>query len=343
MPSDLYLPSEVLADFRAHVTRELQQAEAGFASAQEEEDSLTGAMCERLRTRERFVDSPTGQPPGLWRWSINYAKLGSKGSKEAAESIIGADAVIEIQVYGIEGVQRKSALFQAKKEGTRDSGLEEQCAKMSMWREAAFVLNYTSNGYFAYSLDDCLRSNGSLERAGRGVPLANWLIDTFIGCIVGDKRLFYDQVSRSLVWARHARFGESEWSEPWVRVHFRPKHLVKVEVKAPDWRMHRASEISRASVPEHRLAFTARRLFGLEGSFTLAELRARRAKLVRTYHPDRHPNLPADAIRLLASRTTEINTAFERLKLETYSGVNSEPATAKTAASLPTKWICHGR
>jgi hypothetical protein len=98
LPGEIYIPLQVLQAIRDHVEKAVKHAEAGYPSAQEEEDTVTGELGGALRTDEdQVVNVTDGNRPGTWRWSINYSKFGSK-SLDATESIVGADGILEIRV-----------------------------------------------------------------------------------------------------------------------------------------------------------------------------------------------------------------------------------------------------
>lgn len=111
---------------------------------------------------------------------------------------MGADGVLEIRVGNAELDQQKCSLFQAKNSRKKDANLLSQCIKMSTWREAPFVISYSSVGYFAYPLDEVLLTKGSLTKAKNGIPLGSWIADWFIGCRNGRTEIFYDKVQRRL-------------------------------------------------------------------------------------------------------------------------------------------------
>ena len=113
------------------------------------------------RNEDQFVNVTDGQQLGIWRWSITYSKFRSR-AKNSTESIVGADGILEIKVGAAEFDRQKSSLFQAKNTFKKDPNLVAQCAKMSNWREAAFIISYSNQGYMAYSIDDCLLARGSL-------------------------------------------------------------------------------------------------------------------------------------------------------------------------------------
>lgn len=310
MPGKINIPNQVLQAIREHVDKAVKHAESGYSSAQEEEDTITGELGGALRTKGVQAVSVTDS--GIWRWSITYSKFKSK-ARNATESIVGADGIIEMRVGSPEQDQRKSALFQAKNTQKRDLKLVEQCAKMSVWREASFVISYTAKGYSAYSLDDILLSGGSIEQANNGTPLAAWIIDTFIGCRIGHSDLYYNKDERKLYWVREKSSEDEYQSERWVWVDFRPKHLIHIDVTPPNWRSSRAVEIIPSKISLNRLTFTPGDLFGIETPFSLKQLKKRLRELLRAYHSDKSYHLSDDLRSLLDARVREIIQAFSKL------------------------------
>jgi hypothetical protein len=134
MAQPIYIPSHVKEAIVRHVDKAISKAVAAYGSAAEDEDALTGQLGFALRTSRRVADG--------WTWPIDYAKLRGRGP-DAAEKALGADGILEMHVHTAEGVQRKAALFQAKKAWKSDGKLLEQALLLSNWREAAFVLNFT--------------------------------------------------------------------------------------------------------------------------------------------------------------------------------------------------------
>lgn len=336
MPGPLSIPDQVFHAIREHVVTAVEHAESGYPSAQEEEDTITGELGGALRTKAtQLVYVTDGQVPGAWRWSITYSKFRSK-ARDATESIVGADGILEMRVGSPERDQRKSALFQAKNAQRRDSNLVEQCAKMSVWREASFVIHYTANGYNAYSLDAILVSRGSIAQAHHGAPLASWIVDTFIGCRIGHPDLYYDKDERKLYWLREQSSEEEYRADRWVCVDFSPKHLVHIDVTPPNRERSRAVEIKPKALSLSRLAFTSSDLFGIEAPFTLAQLKRRKAELLRAYHSDISYHLSGDLRALLDARVVEIMKAFTELARDVVTEKkppNTQRATKTTAST----------
>lgn len=331
--NDLNLPSQVTDSIRDYVTRAVAQAESGYTSAQEKEDAVTGALGEALRTKEdQLVNVTDSQVPGIWRWSISYANLGS-GAIGSTESVVGADGVLEIRVGAAELDQQKCSLFQAKNTRRKDAKLLSQCIKMSTWREASFVLSYSSAGYFAYQLDEVLSNKGSLAKAANGVPLASWIVDWFVGCRNGHTELFYDKTRRRLYWEKERTFETQSWEERRVWVDFSPKNLIHIDVSPPNWRWAKANEIVPESVSKNRLVVTPIEMFGLEIPFTRSQLRKRFAELLHTYHSDLSHGSDANLKSILDDRVYEITEANSTLKQHVTSTADARPAKKRASTS----------
>ena len=333
MPGHLYIPDEVLRSIRAHVDAAVARAESGYRSVQEEEDAGTGALFGALRIETQFVNVPEGDPPGIWRWSIEYSKFGSKGA-DSTETIVGADGILQLRVSGANGEQQKSALFQAKNTLKRDPRLLEQAAKLSLWREAAFVIGFAPDNYVAFTLDEIVRTGGALSQAN-GERLSHFITGEFIPCRVGHFGLYYDLDQRKLYWAVGPRTSESPWDYEWVSVDFAPKHLVRIDVQQPHIGRSRAREIEFSKIARNRLKVTPRELFGLQGSLTIPKLRSRRAELLRTYHPDQSNHLKPEFRKLLDARVIEINDAYEELRSEFAKQTRRSRTTGRRSTSTP--------
>jgi len=122
-------------------------------------------------------------------------------------------------------IERKTVLFQCKKEWHHDALLLSQCIKLSTWREAAFVLNYTPQSFDAFALDDVIRSRGKKEANIGSKLLSQVLGHDFPDCVIGDTDLFYDATAKKLIW--RAAKGEI------VSTSFTVGHRVRVEVTTP--------------------------------------------------------------------------------------------------------------
>ena len=310
--NDLRIPTQVVDAIRVHIEKAVRRSESGYPSAQEAEDTVTGALGENLRTpEEQFVNVSDTQAPGTWSWRIGYSKFGSGGG-DSTESVVGADGILEVEVGSAEYNQRKSSLFQAKNSLRKDPRLVAQCAKLSLWREAAFVISYSAKGYQAYSIDDVLLARGALTQAQNAVPLVRWIVDVFMACLNGHLDLYYDKNQRRLYWIREKTSKNDTYNDRRIWVDFRPKHLINIHVSPPDWRWHTAKEIIPEKISLSRLEFKSADLFG-ERPFSLTGLRKRRAVLLRAYHSDNSYHLDPTLRAQLDARIVEINNAYSEL------------------------------
>jgi hypothetical protein len=184
------MPESVRQAIAAHIRARTAEAAETQWSAAEEEDTLTGHFLGLLSAKERkvLVDDRA------WYWSIEYAKFRSKG-KLATESEVGADGIFEIRVNGVEGAARKCILFQSKMGFPSGTDAKRQAILMSNWREASVFLAYESDNVKVFSIDDILAN-----RVVAGVPFADFFVDRYLACQVGDSDMFYDAGARTLHW-----------------------------------------------------------------------------------------------------------------------------------------------
>ncbi|MFH1653250.1 MAG: hypothetical protein ABIE74_04250 [Pseudomonadota bacterium] len=209
-----------------HIRTAVSKAIDGYWSASEDEDVLTGHLgaCLKIGNKKVRVVQTQSELPGDWTWSIDYYKFRGRGIN-ATERILGADGLFELRLQRGYRTEIKSLLFQAKKDWNSDRDLVTQCIKLSTWREAAFVLNYTSEAFEAFSIDEVLKLRGVRRSAFQAKALADFLAEDFLDCLVGDTDLSYEPRARRLIW--RALSGEI------VATVFRVKHRVRVNIKPP--------------------------------------------------------------------------------------------------------------
>jgi hypothetical protein len=208
---------------------------------------------------------------------------------------------------------------------------------MSNWREAAFIIGYSDEGYMAYTIDDCLLARGSLAHITNGVPLGTWITDIFIGCKNGHVELHYDKNERRLYWTKQKMSESETWSDLDIWVDFSPRHLIHVDVTPPNWRWSNAHEITPKKISLSRLTYDPIDLFGLEQPFTLAALKKRRAMLLKAYHSDNSYHLESTLRAQLDARIIEINDAYAKLvslAVSTKSTSDTSPPQRKNRSGL---------
>lgn len=197
----LYIPKEVIQAVAEHIKSAVPKAVEGYWSANEDEDVLTGHLgaCLKIGKQKVQVTEIQTERLGEWTWSLDYFKFRGRG-KNATENILGADGLFELKLNLGNRSEKKSLLFQAKKDWDNDPSLVVQCIKLSTWREAAFILNYTETAFEAFSIDTVLRAQGNKSKSYHNKALADFLGKDFLECLVGDINMSYDPKARKLRW-----------------------------------------------------------------------------------------------------------------------------------------------
>ena len=309
MPSPTFLPTQVVESIASELRRGEARALVTYNSANEEEDTMTGHVFGQLQTPTIRVPVVTDETTGIWTWSLRYTKFRGRGPR-ATESFVGADGIIELAVdFGGEGFV-KSALFQAKMKSAGGTDLVAQCLKLSTWREAAFVVDYSPDQLTASVIDDVIRRGGHVAAERDRTDLATFLVSEFVGCKIGDRDLRYDAVTRKLYWRDMT--GER------VSADFQIKHRAKLTVKAPRRRRtapFRSSKlISPTEIHLHRMRATPEEILGID--VTASATTAKRAQRTRAqiWHPDTLGDAGNIYSDLLNRRMAEINNAYDQFK-----------------------------
>lgn len=193
------LPAEVVRSISRHLIASGHRAETGFASNEEEEDSVTGELLGALRHRwsSVFQAGSVG-----WRWRVTTRKFRGKGEL-ATESLIGADGIIQLEVANPGGQPvRKGILFQAKKGWRYRNGiLLTQVLKMeAVAPGASVVFDYEPTGYRAAIGSAVAKSDGRPEQADLR-RLGEFLGEEFLGCHVGRFDTYFDWDQSGMVLA----------------------------------------------------------------------------------------------------------------------------------------------
>lgn len=304
----IYMPEEVKQSIREHFATAIKSALEGYSSAVEDEDTMTGHLCAKLRVGMRRVMVSEAQISGEWRWSINYYKFRGRGVG-AMEKYLGADGIFELKLTSGARIDSKSLLFQAKMEREGGAGLLKQCTKLSTWREASFVANYAEAGFQAIPLDVVIGRRGGAGSFTNARPLEEYLGREFLDCFVGDDELRYDSQSRRLIW--RAMNGEI------VATRFKLKHRVRVRVQAPrtgDTIPGVDQEISPEQIHDYRMAATAEEILGLVSGGEVSALKEAQRRLAASYHPDRFTNLDELSQKIMTRRMQEVNDAIDQLR-----------------------------
>jgi hypothetical protein len=305
----LRIPDEVKASISAHIRGAVANAKDGYLSAHEDEDTLTGHLGGALRTNKHKVDVPMDQREmgGIWEWSVNYYKFKGRG-KDASEKFLGADGVFEINLSWPYGTEKKSLLFQSKKEWLgKDASLFRQCIRLSTWREAAFVLNYTLADFEAFPVDEVIRARGSRANVPLPDKLEIFLSDDFLDCLIGDTDLVYDPQSHRLHW--RASSGEI------VATKFRVGHRISINVEAPkhDTNKRGYRDVTNEEIHNYRMQADEEEMLGLKPHYTQQDVKAAQRSLSLAYHPDKHPGADELLTDILNRRMQEFNSAADRV------------------------------
>ncbi|BAV08641.1 hypothetical protein SAMN05421788_101100 [Filimonas lacunae] len=305
----LYIPEEVKADIKKHISSKYPLALEGFFSASEEEDALTGDLGGTLRIKNQrvFVKDSQIETPGEWTWSINYHKFRGRGPG-ATENKLGADGIFELTLQIGNRVEKKSLLFQSKISWKDDPNILREAIKLTTWREAAFVLNFTPTEYEAIDLDTIIKSRGKRPSKINFTPLDQFIGENFLECIVGDIDLRYNATTRKLFW----RTNDGQY----VSTKFSIPQRIAIQINAPDLDTSNSKyrEIKNEDIHNFRMNTSAEEILSLENNYSPNELKKARAAKALIYHSDAHSFGDKLLDELLKVRMQEINVAHDFLK-----------------------------
>jgi hypothetical protein len=304
MAGTVFLPPQVREAIRQHIADSLGKAQAGYWSAYEDEDVLTGQLGGLLRISNQTVESyGQDERPTTYEWSIDYKKFRGRG-KRATESLIGADGIFELRVKVGSRQEQKSILFQAKKEWTKDPQVLTQAIKMSNWREAAFILNYKPTGFEAYGIDDTVMMRGQRPTSSSRQDLSTFLSDNFLACKIGDTDLSYDAKSKSLTWR--------DMQGAMIRTSFDLKHRISIRVKASNI-PGSVKTIRTKDIHMHRMYAEPADILGVP-SYAKEQAKKAYRVLAQTYHPDTLGHLDTLLREIAGRRMQEAVDAFAETK-----------------------------
>lgn len=196
--------AKVREELKSHIMGACNLAEEGFISGKGGEDAVTGALGERLRLKEKLV---AVEGAGTWRILITWNKFRSAKGKSGEEREIGADGIIQFEMFGDYGsdVYTKAMLFQSKMEHDQaHRRLRGQCENMELIaKDCSAVIRYGENGYFAMNGSEVLQSferNLDTTQAlwRRAMPLGEYITEHFLNCKVGHENLYYEHKSETL-------------------------------------------------------------------------------------------------------------------------------------------------
>jgi hypothetical protein len=297
----------VQAAISEHLHSGVAKAVQAFSAGAEDEDTLTGQLGMSLIVPEQEVQV-TSDGVEEWRWSMGYTKFRGRG-KGAAEHILGADGIFELRLRHAQGIEQKCALFQAKTKWDHDPNLFEQCAKLSTWSEAAFVIDYRPERFEVHQIGSVIRSRGTRSAIGRGIALEEFLVNSFIACTVGDNDLSYDRDERTLSW--RARDGEI------VATRFTMGSRFRITVKSPRAKEPYDKLVDPDDTYLYRMDSSPQDMLNLPATFTKSDLARAKKQAAVTFHPDKLGiEAPPMAIKILNRRMQEQMEAEQMLAKE---------------------------
>lgn len=309
MVREIYIPQEVKDDIKKHLDKSINIALEGFGSAYEEEDTLTGQLFGLLKCNQKKVIVNDVERGGVWKWSIDYKKFGSRG-KGSTESIIGADGIFELHLFRNDSEVSKSLLFQSKLNWTnKDKKLYEQCTKLITWLGAVTLINYTQDQFETYSLGQVLLNQGSKPEMEK--KLADLLGIDFIDCKIGDSDLFYDAIKKKLIWLDYKR--------KFVACKFNLNRRLEFKIKAPNKYPYEEikidKEISAKDIYKHQL-LNDNAFNNIKKIENLADLKKTKKGLSKLYHPDKHPLLLENQKVSMSEIMKHINDLLDNQKIK---------------------------
>jgi len=303
----IYIPDEVKAKIKEHLNSKYPDAIEGYYSASEDEDSLTGDLGATFRIKNQKVNVKQDEIKGIWKWSINYIKFRGRGNN-ATEKRLGADGIIELKLDRGFRQEKKSVLFQSKKNWKqKDTKLIEQTALLSTWREAAFILNFTPEIYETFNIDTILKYQGKKPEGLDNKNIAEFLGDDFLECLVGDADLAYDAKKKLLKW----RTMEGMI----VGTKFGINHRLTINVKAPKLGDYERFDkiIDNNDIHNYRMDARVYEILSLPYNHNKTELKKAKKELALLYHPDKYSFLDDLEKSVLNRRMQEINHAYDEL------------------------------
>jgi len=294
MKGDLYIPEEVKQDIQEYLSKKYLVALEKFYHY-ETEDDLSAHLGGKFETEEdKKVLVTRDGVSDFWKWGINFVKFKDK-AYGATEKKLGADGIFELIIGNNSWRKRKSLLFQAKLNWENDPKLIGQAIKLTTWREAAFILNFTSNKFEAIDLDTILESQGKRSNIKENIiTLDKYIGTTFLDCLVGNINLRYDAVSKKLVWETAKRDTKGKWIWETVATKFPVRHRTTIQITAPNTKYDQIKfdkEIKNSEIHDYRMYAKKEQMLSLNDDYNDAELKKAKASKLLIYHPDKFPNI----------------------------------------------------
>lgn len=200
LPMMQFLPWTAFKFLRDYFYAGVTTAENRFVFNSSEEDALTGALIHCLADPS-ITTLEAGD--GIFGFRATSHKLRGRG-RGAPEKQIGADGIFQLEVFDRFGqlLVRKGLLFQSKVDWRgSDKRLLGQAERLLQESASSIVIDYTDHGYNAISASDVVSAEGNRRRVPQNADkkLSVVLGDEFVGCIRGDRGLYWDPVREVLI------------------------------------------------------------------------------------------------------------------------------------------------
>ncbi|MCL2041492.1 MAG: hypothetical protein FWG84_05560 [Bacteroidales bacterium] len=154
------------------------------------EEKLTGAIFSLLIKDETKIEINIDGKIEIWTYSIIFKE--TRGNcKNAPETTLGTDGIIELIVNENGREKKKSLLVQAKMDWkTKNSELYLQCFKMVPFFGSAIVVNYTDEGFETFGADDVFFNQGRKPEEKK--QFEDILANDFLDCKIGAVGMYYE-------------------------------------------------------------------------------------------------------------------------------------------------------
>lgn len=170
------IPKFIISELQGHINSQCSKAEAGYESANQDEDTITGDFLGSFRTQWNISNG--------FEWRFSYNKIRGRG-KGAPEKVFGTDGIITVTYDDGRVKYYKSLVFQAKK--GREIDLNQQRKMNDYFPNGNIFFMYGPNGYYA--------EGNNYNK----VRICKLLADEFLTCKIGIEGLHYNSTSNKFI------------------------------------------------------------------------------------------------------------------------------------------------
>lgn len=194
------LPQAVLDEIGRQYRSAVEMASHDFEDFAADEDSVTGALGQTMKNVVKGTITIGGREFG---WSTTARKLRGRGAN-APEKKIGADALVELEVWDTDGTMagQKLVAIQTKTEWTgKDRLLPGQAKKLSKLSGGGIVVDFREGDYRAVEANVVARAKGDRRNVPdeKVRPFGDVLAGDFLECLVGSRDTYFDAEREILV------------------------------------------------------------------------------------------------------------------------------------------------